>query len=191
MENRILVVADELFGKEGETAVKFSELLLCENPSRPIQFTLLPPVSTSLETVLSRIAQDIIGKQAGRIVVGLGLLELRQKGDAIFVFDIYQRIVEELISKTNAVIYLVTVPLSIFPEASLQVKELNHRISGLADGDRLHVLDLASYVEEFILLQVKRGKFARNLYNEQHEVTSIGHTLFGLFLQKRLYQPNP
>ncbi len=189
MENRILVVADDLLGKEGEAAVKFSELLLCEYPARPIQFTLLPPVSCSLEVLLSRVSQDIIGKQAGRIILGLGLWELRRLGEAAAVFALYHALVRELISKTLAVIYLVTIPPAAFSGEAAVVNELNRRIAFLADGDRIHVLDFASHLEDFSRLQSARGKFARNLYNEKHEATSIGQMLLGLFLQKRLYQP--
>lgn len=189
MENRILVVADDLLGKEGEAAVKFSELLLCEYPARPIQFTLLPPVACPLDTLLSRVSQDIIGKQAGRIVLGLGLWDLRRRGDAPAVFASYQALVRELISKTLAVVYLVTIPPAAFPGDVAVVNDLNRRIATLADGDRVHVLDFASHLDEFSRLQSARGKFARNLYNEKHEATSIGQMLLGLFLQKHLFQP--
>ena len=57
----------------------------------------------------------------------------------------------------------------------------------LENGDRVHVLDFAAHVENFEKEQLLRGKFARSLYDSNHASTSLGHTLLGLFLSRRIF----
>ena len=89
MTHRIQVIGDELMGADGEAATLFSEMVLCEYPTRPVQFAISPLVRYPLASVLSRAPCDIFGKLAERIVLGLGLHELRLGADAEKVFAAY------------------------------------------------------------------------------------------------------
>ena len=62
MENRILIIGDELFGPQGEVAARCVEMLLCRKPNRPMQFSVNAPVLPSLSQLLARASSDIIGK---------------------------------------------------------------------------------------------------------------------------------
>lgn len=185
MENRILVLADDFFGDNGEAASHFSELLLCSAPSLSVQFVLPGPVFISLDALLQRAPSDIIGKQAGRIILGLGLRELRLHQKASLIFETYKSFLDELLSKTKAHLNLVTIPEEAFKEEILQVTEWNELLKTISHP-RVSVLDFAETAAHFKEMQLQKGKFARRLYSEDSHATSLCYMLLGLFLQERI-----
>ena len=185
MENRILIIGDELLGEQGEAANRFAEILLCRDANRPVQFSINAPAPQSLRQLFDRASADIIGKKAGRIIVGLGLKELKRGGnDYKGVFSLYQTLVDEILSKTLAPIYFLTIPEDMFPAAPSQLTALNECIRTFAakDNKRVRILDFAAYVAEFKEKQLERGKFGRSLYTEEGLPTSICNTFLALFL---------
>ncbi len=186
MTHRIQVIGDELMGAGGEAAALFSELVLCENPSRPVQFAISASVRYPLSTVLSRAPSDIFGKLAERIVLGLGLHELKVHPCPEDVFRSYEALVEEILSKTTSILYLLTVPGEAFKECSAEVESFNEKLRGL-ESPRVLILDFARHVESFERDQILRGKFARSLYDSNGMPTSLCHTLLGLFIERRIF----
>lgn len=185
MENRILIIGDELLGEQGEAANRFAEILLCRDANRPVQFSINAPAPQSLRQLFDRASADIIGKKAGRMIVGLGLKELKRGGnDYKAVFSLYQTLVDEILSKTLAPIYFLTIPKDMFPAAPSQLTALNECIRTFAakDNKRVRILDFAAYVAEFKEKQLERGKFGRSLYTEEGLPTSICNTFLALFL---------
>ncbi len=187
MTHRIQIIGDELMGVGGEAATLFSELLLCEYPTRPLQFAISTSVRYPLSTVIARAPGDIFGKLAERIVLGLGLHELRQVANAENVFAAYRTLVEEILSKTTSVLYLLTIPQQALPECGSEVLAFNQKLRELDDANRIHVLDFASHVERFEQDQLQRGKFARSLFDSNHIPTSLCTTLLGLFIEHRIF----
>ena len=184
--HRIQVIGDELLGVGGEAATLFSELVLCENPSRPVQFAISASVRYPLSSVLSRAPSDIFGKLAERIVLGLGLHDLKTHPEPDAVFARYKALVDEILSKTASILYVLTVPREAFPECAPEVAAFNERLKSL-EGDRVRILDFALHVENFERDQVLRGKFARSLYDSNGMPTSLCHTLLGLFIERRIF----
>lgn len=185
MENRILIIGDELLGEQGEAANRFAEILLCRDANRPVQFSINAPAPQSLRQLFDRASADIIGKKAGRMIVGLGLKELKRGGnDYKAVFSLYQTLVDEILSKTLAPIYFLTIPEDMFPAAPSQLTALNECIRTFAakDEKRVRILDFAAYVADFKEKQLERGKFGRSLYTEEGLPTSICNTFLALFL---------
>jgi hypothetical protein len=185
MENRILIIGDELLGEQGEAANRFAEILLCRDANRPVQFSINAPAPQSLRQLFDRASADIIGKKAGRMIVGLGLKEFKRGGnDYKAVFSLYQTLVDEILSKTLAPIYFLTIPEDMFPAAPSQLTALNECIRTFAakDNKRVRILDFAAYVAEFKEKQLERGKFGRSLYTEEGLPTSICNTFLALFL---------
>ncbi|SHK35762.1 hypothetical protein SAMN05720487_10198 [Fibrobacter sp. UWT2] len=185
MENRILIIGDELLGEQGEAANRFAEILLCRDANRPIQFSINAPAPQTLQQLYDRASADIIGKKAGRIIVGLGLKELKRGGkDYNGVFAAYEKLADEILSKTLASIHFLTVPEDMFPVAPSQLTALNDCIRGLQQKDekRVKILDFAAYVADFKEKQLERGKFGRSLYTEDGSPTSICNTFMALFL---------
>lgn len=185
MENRILIIGDELFGEQGEAANRFAEILLCREANRPVQFSINAPAPQSLRQLFDRASADIIGKKAGRIIVGLGLKELKRGGtDYNGVFVLYQTLVDEILSKTMAPLHFLTIPEDMFPEAPSQLVALNDLIRGLSSKDdkRVKIMDFAAYVADFKDKQLQRGKFGRSLYTDSGMPTSICNTFLSLFL---------
>lgn len=185
MENRILIIGDELFGEQGEAANRFAEILLCREANRPVQFSINAPAPQSLQQLYDRASADIIGKKAGRIIVGLGLKELKRGGkDYNGVFASYEKLADEILSKTLAPIHFLTIPEDMFPAAPSQLTALNERIRALQEKDekRVKILDFAAYVANFKEKQLERGKFGRSLYTEEGAPTSICNTFMALFL---------
>lgn len=186
MENRILIIGDELFGPQGEVAARCVEMLLCRKPNRPMQFSVNAPLLPSISQLLARASSDIIGKQAGRIVLGLGLTEMkREGGDASKVTESYGALVDEVLKKTQSFVDLLTVPKDLLPEIDGQVQALNDAVCGFAAKapERIRILDFAAHAEKFKELQAERGKFARSLYSDDAKPTSLCLTLLSLFLQ--------
>ena len=186
MENRILIIGDELLGEQGEVASRVAEMLLCREPSRPMQFSINSPVPLSIPQLLSRAASDVIGKKAGRIVLGLGVRDLRKDyGTGAETAENYRNLVSELVNKTQSGMFVVTVPVDFFPEALDKADLLNAAIRALETefSPRVKVFDLARHAEIFKEKQLERGKFARSLYSEYAKPTSLGITLESLFLQ--------
>ena len=185
MENRILIIGDELFGEQGEAANRFAEILLCREANRPVQFSINAPAPQSLQQLYDRASADIIGKKAGRIIVGLGLKELKRGGkDYMGVFTAYETLANEILSKTLAPVHFLTIPEDMFPVAPSQLTALNDCIRGLQQKDekRVKILDFAAYVADFKEKQLERGKFGRSLYTEEGNPTSICNTFMALFL---------
>ena len=185
MENRILIIGDELLGEQGEAANRFAEILLCREANRPVQFSINAPAPQSLRQLFDRASADIIGKKAGRIVIGLGLKELKRGGnDYNGVFSVYESLVDEILNKTLAPVYFLTVPEDMFPVAPSQLTALNELIRSLAKKDerRVKILDYAAYVADFKEKQLERGKFGRSLYTDEGIPTSICNTFLALFL---------
>ena len=185
MENRILIIGDELLGEQGEAANRFAEILLCRDANRPVQFSINAPAPQSLRQLFDRASADIIGKKAGRIIVGLGLKELKRGGnDYKGVFSLYQTLADEILSKTLAPVHFLTIPEDMFPAAPSQLTALNECIRTFATKDekRVKILDFASYVAEFKEKQLERGKFGRSLYTDEGNPTSICNTFLALFL---------
>ena len=191
MENRVLVIGDELFGPKGEAANRFVEAVLCREPSRPIQFSLNVPVAVSLSQLKARLSSDVIGKNAGRIIVGLGLRELNQGGaDGASVANILLLLVNELVNKTQSRLFLLTIPSEMFPIAVNEVEFLNTSIREIIkmNENRIVLLDFAKYAEEFKEKQMARGKFGRSLFMENGEATSLCCMLLALYLQEKLVE---
>ena len=186
MENRILIIGDELFGEQGEVASRCAEMLLCRAPSRPMQFSINAPSPLSISQLIQRAASDIIGKKAGRIVLGLGLRDLRKEaGNGVKTAENYANLVRELVNKTLSVIMVVTIPVDFLPDARDQIDTINETIMGFAEQypDRVKVLDFSAHAEIFKEKQLERGKFARSLYSEDAKPTSLCITLQSLFLE--------
>ncbi|OWV02241.1 hypothetical protein [Fibrobacter sp. UWR2] len=186
MENRILIIGDELFGEQGEVASRCAEMLLCRAPSRPMQFSINAPMLLPIPQLIQRAASDIIGKKAGRIVLGLGLRDLRKEaGDGAKTAENYSNLVSELVNKTQSGIMVVTIPADFFPDARDQIDIVNERIRGLQSlyPDRVKVFDFAAHAEVFKEKQLERGKFARSLYSDDAKPTSLCITLQSLFLE--------
>ena len=189
MENRVLVIGDELFGSKGEAANRFVEAVLCKEPSRPIQFSLNVPVAVSLSQLRTRLSSDVIGKNAGRIIVGLGLRELNNGGaDGASVANLLMLLVNELVNKTQSRLFLLTIPSEMFPIAVNEVEYLNMGIREVcaANKNRITLLDFAKFAEEFKEKQMERGKFGRSLFMENGEPTSLCCMLLALYLQDKL-----
>jgi len=188
VENRVLVIGDEMFGSKGEAANRFVEAVLCREPSRPIQFSVNVPVAVSLSQIRARLSSDIIGKNAGRIIMGFGLRELNHGGaDGASVASIYEMIVNELVNKTQARLFLLTVPSDMFPIALSEVEYLNSVIRDIcAASERVTLLDFAKYAETFKEKQMERGKFGRSLFMEDGAPTSLCCMLLALYLQDEL-----
>ncbi len=180
-----------MFGSKGEAANRFVEAVLCREPSRPIQFSVNVPVAVSLSQLKARLSSDIIGKNAGRIIMGLGLRELNHGGaDGASVASLYGTVVNELVNKTQSRLFLLTIPSEMFPIAVPEVEFLNSSIREIcaANENRLVLLDFAQFAETFREKQMERGKFGRSLFMENGEPTSLCCMLLALYLQDRLVE---
>ena len=178
-----------MFGSKGEAANRFVEAVLCREPSRPIQFSVNVPVAVSLSQIRARLSSDIIGKNAGRIVMGLGLRDLNQGGaDGASVASVYGAIVNELVNTTQARLFLLTVPSDMFPIAVAEVEYLNSVIRDIcaANASRITLLDFSKIAETFKEKQMERGKFGRSLFMEDGVPTSLCCMLLALYLQDEL-----
>ncbi|MCF0221891.1 MAG: hypothetical protein HUK19_06320 [Fibrobacter sp.] len=189
MENRILVIGDELLGEQGEAANRFAELLLCREANRPIQFFINAPAVQSVSQLVDRASSDIIGKKAGRMIFGLGLRELKRGGaDYVKVFEQYSVLAGEILSKTLSSLHFLTIPADMLPMAPSQVVALNELIMGLQvkTPERVKILDFAAHVEIFKEKQLERGKFGRSLYTDEGKSTSLCNTLLAVFLYEEI-----
>lgn len=183
MENRTLIVADEFFGARGEAAELFSQLLLCLEPERPRQFIINAPFYGSLASLQSKIDIDIVGKQAWRLIFGVGLRELRQGVKVQSLFARFREILLEVTQKMRCEIYVVTLPESAFPEEPSVVNHWNSLLKTL-ENSNIFLLDFANAESEFQRKQAARGKFSRTLWEDSGNLTSIGLMFLALFLQK-------
>lgn len=187
MENRILIIGDEILGEQGEAANRAAEIILCREANRPIQFSINAPSPLSLSQFMGRASSDIIGKKAGRMVMALGIRELKKEGgDGNIVAESYKKLVELLCKKIQGSLFFMTIPVDMFPQAKFQVEYLNDVICHFVDLDsqRIKVWDLDLEVSNFKKKQEERGKFARSLFNEDGAPTSLGNTFTALFLQE-------
>jgi hypothetical protein len=151
-----------------------------------MQFSINAPMLLPIPQLIQRAASDIIGKKAGRIVLGLGLRDLRKEaGDGAKTAENYSNLVSELVNKTQSGIMVVTIPADFFPDARDQIDIVNERIRGLQAlyPDRVKVFDFAAHAEVFKEKQLERGKFARSLYSDDAKPTSLCITLQSLFLE--------
>lgn len=187
MENRFLIIGDEFFGEYGEVASRCSELMLCAAPNRPMQFSLNAPVLLTIPQLLARSSADIIGKKAGKIILGLGFRDLmHERGNGAKVAENYSALIDELLKKMqSSQLYLVTLPKDLLPNDEEQISVLNEAIRGFVkkDAEHIHILDFEKESQIFQEKQLERGKFARSLYSESAKPTSLCLTLLSMFLQ--------
>ena len=151
-----------------------------------MQFSINSPVPLSISQLISRAASDIIGKKAGRIVLGLGLHDLKKEPlQGAKIAESYANLVEELVNKTLSGIFVATIPSELLPAASAQVAIINETVRSFVNRfpNRVKVFDLAANAESFKQKQLERGKFARSLYSEDAKPTSLCITLHSMFLQ--------
>lgn len=189
MENRILIIGDELLGEQGEAANRFAELLLCREANRPIQFFINAPAIQSISQLVARASSDIIGKKAGRMIFGLGLRDLKRGGaDYNKVFEQYSALADEIVSKTMSPLHFLTIPADMLPIAPAQVGALNEMIASLGKKfpERVKILDFAAHVDVFKEKQLERGKFGRSLYTEEGKPTSLCSMLLAVFLYEEI-----
>lgn len=189
VENRILIIGDELLGEQGEAANRFAELLLCREANRPIQFFINAPAVQSISQLVTRASSDIIGKKAGRLIFGLGLKELKRGGsDYNKVFEQYSALADEIISKTMSPLHFLTIPTDMLPIAPAQVAALNEMVMGFKakNPERVKILDFAAHTEVFKEKQLERGKFGRSLFTEDGKATSLCNTLLAVFLYEQI-----
>lgn len=186
MENRILIIGDELLGDEGEAATRCSEMLLCAEPNRPMQFSINAPMLLSIPQLFARASSDVIGKKAGRIVLGLGVADLkRERGRGEVVAEHYRTLLDELLKKTQSNLDLLTIPTEMLPEGGDQVEALNQAIRDFVNmaPDRMKIFDWEAHVQKFQAKQEERGKFGRSLFSEASKPTSLCLTLLSMFLE--------
>lgn len=186
VENRILIIGDEIFGEQGVAAHRCAEILLCREANRPIQFSINAPIPLTISQLRARVSTDVIGKKAGRIVLGLGLKDLKRGGvDYNQVFEQYSLFVDEVLNKTTVPLHLVTIPEDAFSVAKDQILSLNELIVSLKNrNSRVNIVDFASHAAVYKEKQTERGKFGRSIYTESGEPTSLCNTLLALFLQE-------
>lgn len=184
MENRILIIGDELFGAQGEAAYRFAEILLCKKANRPIQFSINAPLVQTLQQLYLRASSDVFGKRAGRIIMGLGLKELKRSSvDYAKVFSVYCNFIDEILSNTTVPLYFLTIPEQMFSIARSQLNAFNECVRELQNkSNRVHIIDFAACALDFEQKQLERGKFGRSLYTENGMPTSICNMLLALFL---------
>lgn len=178
-----------LLGEQGSAAYRAAELLLCLEPNRPMQFSINAPIPISISQLLSRASAEIIGKKAGRIVLGLGLQDLRrERAGAAEVGEQYKALVTEILRKTLVPLNILTIPLDLLPEMPSELRSLNETIRSFEalDPKRVKIYDLAAATEVFKEKQMERGKFARSLYTEEAKPTPLCTTFLGLFLQSSI-----
>ncbi len=188
MENRILLIADEMFGEHGEAAVRFSEILLCAEPTRSLQFILNAPLSYSIEQLCAKASLDIMGKQAGHIILGLGFRDLGHGKNPEHLIQIFRDLVSEIKQKTKASIYIVNIPPALFPEIPSALNTWNTALAHITSELNVELFDFASAVDDFLQKQQLRGKFARNLFDETgnfYRPTSFCLTFLALFLKEK------
>lgn len=160
-------------------------MILCREANRPIQFSINAPAPQSLAQLVARASSDIIGKRAGRLVIGLGLRELRRGGqDYNGVFERYAALIDELISKTLSVLHILTIPVDMFPQENAQLAFFNEKIFEFSARNEKRVLveDFAAHVVQYKEKQLERGKFGRSLYTEEGKPTALCNMLLGLFM---------
>lgn len=188
MENRILLIGDELFGDQGEAANRFTELLLCTEANRPIQFFINAPVILSISQLTGRASSDIIGKRAGRMIFGLGLRELRRSADANLVFEQYAALADEVLGNTMSPVHFLTIPAEALPQAPEQAGLFNQLVMSLEQKNpkRVKVFDFALHAEQYKEKQMERGKFGRSLFTEKGAPTSLCNMLLALYLHNEV-----
>lgn len=172
-------------GEQGEAANHAAEIILCREANRPIQFSINAPAPQSISQLLARASSDIIGKKAGRLVMGLGLRELkRAAGSGVAVSQSYKSLVDLLVNKMQGALHFLTIPEDMFPEARNEVAILNETIRGFESlaPQKVFVWDFAGHAALYKDKQAERGKFARSLYNENGSSTSLGNMLMALYL---------
>jgi hypothetical protein len=151
-----------------------------------MQFSINAPMLLTIPQLFARASSDIIGKKAGRIVLGLGYDEFkRERGVGEVVAEHYQALLDELLKKTLSDLNLLTIPTEMLPEGADQVELLNQAIRGFADlaPGHIGIFDWESHVRNFQEKQEERGKFGRSLFSETSKPTSLCITLLSMFLE--------
>ena len=184
METRTLVIADELFGPRGEAAEIFSQLVLCLEPETPRQFLFHTPFHGSIKSLCSKVDIDIAGKKPWRIILGLGLRELRLGVEVQTLFNTFKDLLQEISKRISSEIYVVTIPEAALPDAPSVLLHWNALLNTL-DLPHVTVLDFAKAEAEFQKRQSARGKYSRNLWEESGAPAPICLMLLALFLQRK------
>lgn len=180
MKNRLLLIGDHYCGHEGEAWQHLVDLLLCEYPEIPLQFHLHSTARNTLQALFQNCPRDIIGKQAGTILLCVGYQDLRAGGDPQQLCAAYDRLLHEI--RSNSLAKVIPVTLHLPGVAGIQ--QLNAHLRAVSGESS--VFDFAQICAVYQKKQAARGEFQRNLLDNQGVLAHLGQMLFARTLSQSL-----
>lgn len=185
MKNRYLFVGDSYLGIEGRAWQLLTELLLCEFPDQPLQFHLNTQTRHTLDSWLHHCSRDIIGKQAGSILLCVGFQDLQNQTPIENIELQYSKLIHEIQSNSLAQIYGMTLYAPNLPQAAA----LNQLI--LQQFPPHHIVDFHSLCLQYQKRQAARGEHQRNLLDTQGRLAPLGEMLLARITASLLFPDYP
>lgn len=185
MKNRFLFVGDGYLGPEGRAWQLLTELLLCEFPEQPLQFHLNTQSRHTLDFLLTHCSRDIIGKQAGTILLCVGFQDLQNQISIETIGLQYAKLIHEIQSNSLAQIFGMTLYAPSLPQSVV--------LNQLIDQQLLphQIIDFHSLCLQYQKHQAARGEHQRNLLDTQGRLAPLGEMLLARATASHLFPQYP
>lgn len=175
MNDRFLFIGDAYCGPDGETWQYLADLLLCEHPAKPLQFHFHNGPRVTLPSLYQNCPRDIIGRQAGSVILCAGYQDLAAGMDATVLCGHYDRLLHEIAGNSLAKVYPVTLYLPDTPGSSVLNNFLRNR------WPKADLIDFAQLCGHYQKLQTARGEQQRNLQGSDGTLGHLGQMLLARY----------
>jgi len=192
VKNRYLLIGDPYWGVESGTPGLFADLLLCKNPTLPLDFLIDSSSRNTLDRLFQTCPREIIGRKAGTTILCAGWTELQGPDTVESVIERFDRLVQEIQHNSQTQLWIMTLPENSMADSNLlqrKLKRFNDFIRTDIIKMQLKILDFDAMVQDYQHLQKARQDMMRSLFTETGELNGLGQMLLALSLAQAMQPP--
>lgn len=194
MKNRFLIVSDPWLGSETNAGDLLANLFLLAYPRLPLEIYVRSSSRQNLDSLFHNSARDLIGLQAGTIILCCGWLDAQTNHSALEIQSAYQRLVNELLHNSPAQLVLCDYPHNQYANEPL----LRSKLASIAEcqkeysmHERVRLAPVDASFVQYQELQKNREESARSLFLESGELNSLGQNIWAHLLFQQLKVDSP
>ncbi len=194
MKNRILIVGDPWLGLDTNAGDLLANLLSMAYPRLPLEIYVRSSPRQTLDSLFHNSARDLIGLQAGTVILCCGWLDAQSNRSISEIQSAYSRLVLELLHNSPTQLLLCNYPHAQYGSVPL----LRAKLASIAecqkeysDQERIQNVPIDAIFTQYQELQVHREENSRNLFLESGELNSLGQNLWAHILVQHLRVDSP
>lgn len=190
MKHRILLIGDSWWGQNPGSADLLANFLLIKYPKLPLTPYINSNSRNTLDKLFENSARDIIGLQAGSLVLCCGFADIHNQKSTEFFCQSYTKLIHELTENSSSHLNLCVLPYFQFHESSIayqKLQALEQTISQFSNNSRITIINLHTAFKAYEELQAHKKEQIRNLFTEKGELNALGQCLCVQTLQEAIF----